>query len=57
MLIERTGGMDTGEFTVGRLPWNHKLPGAESGETAQFYYVTPQEYVDRNSEGHELIPQ
>lgn len=57
MLIERTGGMDTGEFTVGRLPWNHKLPGAESGETAQFYYVTPQEYVDHNSGGRELIPQ
>ena len=42
-LIERsTVGSD--EMSIHRLPWNSILPGAESHETAQFYYVTGTEY-------------
>ena len=42
-LIERnTTGTD--EISVHRLPWNSILPGSQSHETAQFYYVTGTEY-------------
>lgn len=38
------------EVSVNRLPWNSELPGAESHETAQFYWVTANEY-SQNVEG------
>ena len=42
-LIERnTTGTD--EISVHRLPWISILPGSQSHETAQFYYVTGTEY-------------
>ena len=42
-LIERSA-MGSDEISIHRLPWNSILPGAESHETAQFYYVTGTEY-------------
>ena len=51
-LIERnTTGTD--EISIHRLPWNSVLPGAQSHETAQFYYVTGTEY-QQNIDGTNL---
>jgi hypothetical protein len=51
-LIERnTTGSD--EISIHRLPWNSVLPGAQSHETAQFYYVTGTEY-QQNIDGTNL---
>ena len=51
-LIERnTTGSD--EIFIHRLPWNSVLPGAQSHETAQFYYVTGTEY-QQNIDGTNL---
>lgn len=47
MLIEQVTSFadpDMPEVSVNRLPWNSELPGAESHETAQFYWVTATEY-------------
>ena len=52
MLIERTASFsdnDVPEISVNRLPWNSKLPGAESHETAQFYWVTATDYSQNMS--------
>ena len=57
-LIERISSIQTGddsELSIGRLPWNHSLPGEESGTTAQFYYVTPTEYTSGIVDERELF--
>ena len=40
MIIDVPGG----DYSISRLPWNHVVPGSESGETIQMYYVTPADY-------------
>lgn len=53
MLIERATSFSDGntpEVSVNRLPWNSELPGTESHETAQFYWVTATEY-SQNMDG------